>query len=56
MDYAEIDRLPVILFFKNRVLKGEVVGFEPDQIVGVLFLKKPCHGACMGLIKAVFFC
>jgi len=33
MDYAEIDRLPVILFFKNRVLKGEVVGFEPDQIM-----------------------
>jgi len=35
MDYAEIDRLPVITFFKNRVLKGEVVGFEADLVVGI---------------------
>ena len=45
MDYAEIDRLPVIVFFKNRVLKGEVVGFEPDLVVGI-FLRS----LVMGLI------
>jgi hypothetical protein len=31
MDYAEVDRLPVVLFFKKRVLKAEVIGgFEPS--------------------------
>lgn len=38
MDYAGIDRLPVLFFFRNRVLKGEVVGFEPEEVI-LRFLK-----------------
>jgi len=30
MDYAEIYQLPVVLFFNNRVLKGQLVGLEPN--------------------------
>jgi len=29
MDYAEIFHFPVVLFFKNRVLKGQIFGFQP---------------------------
>lgn len=36
MDYAEISHFPVVLFFKNRVLKGQFVGFKPIQTVSLL--------------------
>jgi hypothetical protein len=39
MDYAEIDHLPVVFFFKNGVLKGRVLGFEAIMKVTFSFKK-----------------
>jgi hypothetical protein len=38
MDYAEICHFPVVLFFKNRVLKGQIFGFQPITSVSFYLL------------------
>lgn len=42
MDYADIDRLPAILYFRKRVLKGEVIGFKQNELVRFYYTALLC--------------
>jgi hypothetical protein len=50
MDYAGIDHLPVVFFFKNGVLKGRVLGFEAIMKETFSFKKKINNRLAMWLI------
>jgi hypothetical protein len=46
MDYAGIDHLPVVFFFKNGVLKARVLGFEAIMKETFSFKKKNQQQTC----------